>query len=111
MKQTGGRSELVCHAIEIDIAQEILEKALVRMIHPILSFLSACIIVYIFNHPAILQLLPLPTLFIITKRGLTWLWRRYKPLSYIDETTKELIIPKPICALWSVVCKGISSLI
>lgn len=66
-------------------------------------------IVYIFNHPAILQLLPLPTLFIITKRGSVWLWRRYQPLSYIDETTRELIIPKPIYGLWSVVCKGQSS--
>lgn len=66
----------------------------------------ACMIVYIFNHPAILQLLPLPTLFIITKRGSVWLWRRYQPLSYIDETTRELIIPKPIYGLWSVVCKG-----
>ena len=62
--------------------------------------------VYVFNHPAILQLLPLPTLFIIVKRGVIWLWRRYQPLSYVDEATRDLIIPKPIFSLWSVVCKG-----
>jgi len=67
----------------------------------------ACCVVYVFNHPAILQLLPLPTLFIIVKRGVIWLWRRYHPLSsYVDEATRDLIIPKPIFSLWSVVCKG-----
>jgi len=66
----------------------------------------ACVIVYIFNHPAILQLLPLPTLFIIIKRGSVWLWRKYQPLSYVDEARRELLIPKPIYGLWSVVCKG-----
>jgi len=91
------------HLLDAEASDAFFRNALNRLF---LWLGLACIIVYIFNHPAILQLLPLPTLFIITKRGLTWLWRRYKPLSYIDETTKELIIPKPICALWSVVCKG-----
>ena len=66
----------------------------------------ACVVVYVFNHPTILQLLPLPTLFILAKRGSLWVWRRYKPLSYVDEATAELIIPKPIYGLWSVVRIG-----